>query len=347
MPDAAAADAPVPGTATPDAAAADVPVPGAATPDAAAAEAPVPGAATPDAVTPEASATATVAPTPDLASVSAAATRAATASTTVPEVPTPVPDVPSPSAQPAAEEELEEVFGSRLLQGPPKEEVAPLPQELDKLSETLQGWREQLQEAASKQAVAELELEEDRKSLARRESLTTNMELQLERQRESIKKLKESAAKKKAEFEERTRELDCGLILTKVRGSYAKTPGRRGTRRSWPLDHDPVVRSNRYAGSNPGRPTKIGRLWMDEAWAAARGNAGDVSRGGARQNSPEFSDFEASGVGSGWGLAWDDHRDMRDPPKAFAGRGEGRSGGFDGGGGSAVTEFVGTRCLGA
>ena len=28
--------------------------------------------------------------------------------------------------------------------------------ELDKLSETLQGWREQLQEAASKQAVAEL-----------------------------------------------------------------------------------------------------------------------------------------------------------------------------------------------
>ena len=86
---------------------------------------------------------------------------------------------------------------------------------------------------------------------------------------------------------------------------------------------------------------------MDEAWAAARGNAGDVSRGGARQNSPEFSDFEVPGVGSRWGLAWDDHRDMRDPPKASSGRGEGRSGGFDGGGGSAVTEFVGTRCLGA
>ena len=31
-------------------------------------------------------------------------------------------------------------------------------QELDKLSETLQGWRVQLQEAASKQAVAEFEL---------------------------------------------------------------------------------------------------------------------------------------------------------------------------------------------
>ena len=34
------------------------------------------------------------------------------------------------------------------------------------------------------------------------------MDLQLERQRESIKKLKESAAKKKAEFEERTREVE-------------------------------------------------------------------------------------------------------------------------------------------
>ena len=49
-------------------------------------------------------------------------------------------------------------------------------QELDKLSETLQGWREQLQEAASKQAVVKLELEEDRKSLAKRESHATNME---------------------------------------------------------------------------------------------------------------------------------------------------------------------------
>ena len=34
---------------------------------------------------------------------------------------------------------------------------------------------------------------------------------------------------------------------------------------------------------------------MDEAWAAARGNAGDVSHGGARQYSPEFGDFEAPG----------------------------------------------------
>ena len=53
-----------------------------------------------------------------------------------------------------------------------------------------------------------MELEEDRKSLARRESLTTNMELQLERQREALKSLKESAAKKKAELEERTCEVE-------------------------------------------------------------------------------------------------------------------------------------------
>ena len=52
-----------------------------------------------------------------------------------------------------------------------------------------------------------MELELDRKSLARRESLTTNMEVQLERQREALKSLKESAAKKKAELEERTREV--------------------------------------------------------------------------------------------------------------------------------------------
>ena len=37
----------------------------------------------------------------------------------------PVPDVPSPSAQPAVEEELEEVSGRRLLRGLPEEEVAP------------------------------------------------------------------------------------------------------------------------------------------------------------------------------------------------------------------------------
>ena len=53
-----------------------------------------------------------------------------------------------------------------------------------------------------------MELEEDRKSLAKRESHATNMELQLARQREVLKSLKESAAKKKAELEERTREVE-------------------------------------------------------------------------------------------------------------------------------------------
>ena len=226
------------------------------------------------------------------------------ASTSFPEVPTPVLDVPSPSAQPAAEEELEEVSGRRLLQGPPEEEAAPLPQvlvrvqqtieeatstaeaafrrewaaleserqclgdwhtrlegrtkaeashaarvrfelkadlesyranlrkvfdrefavasrekalalreeaslaaqrsefesrsqglevrklELDKLSESLHQWRQELQETASQQGVAEMELEEGRKSLARRESLTTSMEQALALQCECLKTLK-------------------------------------------------------------------------------------------------------------------------------------------------------------
>ena len=45
-----------------------------------------------------------------------------------------------------------------------------------------------------------MELEEDRKSLAKRESHATNMELQLARQREALKSLKESAAKKEAKL---------------------------------------------------------------------------------------------------------------------------------------------------
>ena len=78
-------------------------------------------------------------------------------------------------------------------------------------------WRKQLEEAASKQVAAELELEEDRKSLAKRESLTTNMELQLERQCETLKSLKGSTAKKKAELEERTREVEAAKAALDTR----------------------------------------------------------------------------------------------------------------------------------
>ncbi|XP_039786964.1 uncharacterized protein At3g61260-like [Panicum virgatum] len=179
---------------------------------------------------------------------STAAAGGATASISGPEVPTPVPDVPSPSAQPAAEEELEEVFCRRLLQGPPEEEAAPLPHvlarvrqtiedatstakvafrrdlglevrklELDKLSESLHQWHQELQAAASKQAVAEMELEEDRKSLAKRESHATNMELQLAHQREALKSMKESAAKKEAKLQERTREVEAAQAALDTR----------------------------------------------------------------------------------------------------------------------------------
>ena len=46
---------------------------------------------------------------------------------------------------------------------------------------TLQGWREQLQERASKLTIAEADLEEDRKSLAKQESHVSNMEKELGR----------------------------------------------------------------------------------------------------------------------------------------------------------------------
>jgi len=69
-------------------------------------------------------------------------------------------------------------------------------QELNELSESLHRWRLELLETASQQAVAEMDLEEERKSLARRESLTTSMERSLERQRESFKTRHEKAAQK-------------------------------------------------------------------------------------------------------------------------------------------------------
>ena len=70
---------------------------------------------------------------------------------------------------------------------------------------------------------------------------------------------------------------------------------------------------------------------MGQRWAAA----GDESRGGAALSSPELGVSGVPGVALSRVLSWNDHRDMRDPPKASAGLREGRSCGFDGGGGSA------------
>ena len=53
-----------------------------------------------------------------------------------------------------------------------------------------------------------MDLEEERKSLARRETLTTSMEQALGCQRESLKTLKESAAWKEASLQEKTRQLE-------------------------------------------------------------------------------------------------------------------------------------------
>jgi hypothetical protein len=83
---------------------------------------------------------------------------AATASTSVPEVPTSVPDIPSRSSQPAVEEELEEVSGRRLLQGPPEEDAAPLPQVLVRVRRTIEV-ATSTAEAAFRQEWAALESE--------------------------------------------------------------------------------------------------------------------------------------------------------------------------------------------
>ena len=87
---------------------------GAAAPDAAVAEAQVLGAAAPDAAAAE---------TPE--------TSAAAASTTATGAPMPAPEAPTSRFGPAAEEELEVVFGRQLLQLQlPEEEATPLPQVL-------------------------------------------------------------------------------------------------------------------------------------------------------------------------------------------------------------------------
>jgi len=49
-----------------------------------------------------------------------------------------MPDVSTPSSQPAAEEELEVVSGRRLLQGPPEEDVVPLPCVLVRVQRTIE-----------------------------------------------------------------------------------------------------------------------------------------------------------------------------------------------------------------
>ena len=101
-------------------------------------------------------------------------------------------------------------------------------QELDDLSATLQGWREQLQERSSKLAVTEADLEEDRKSLDKRESHASNMEKQLGRQCDSLKKQKEWAEKRKAEHEERSHEMEVAkaALDTRVQEAVQEAVGK-------------------------------------------------------------------------------------------------------------------------
>ena len=72
-----------------------------------------------------------------------------------------MPEVPTPSSEPAAEEELEVVSSRRLLQGPPEEEAAPLPQVLVRVRRTIEE-ATSTAEAAFRREWAALESERQR-----------------------------------------------------------------------------------------------------------------------------------------------------------------------------------------
>jgi len=213
-------------------------------PNAAAADAPVPGAATPDAVAPEAPAMAADAPTPGLVTANSAAADAAMTSTSVTVSPTSVPDAPTHSSHPAAVEELEVVSGRRLLQGPPEEDAVPLPRVLVRVRRTIEeaistaeaafrrewtaleselqrlgDWHIRLEErtkaeascAAAAWSELEADLETYRKGLRKvfdRELATAGLEKALEQREEAIAKEEVSLAARGSELETRSQGLE-------------------------------------------------------------------------------------------------------------------------------------------
>jgi exonuclease VII large subunit len=68
--------------------------------------------------------------------------------------------------------------------------------------EALRKWRQDLEEAASKQAVAEEELRERMRSVERREDTATKLERSLDRQREKLNTRQERVTKREAELQE-------------------------------------------------------------------------------------------------------------------------------------------------
>ena len=94
-------------------------------------------------------------------------------------------------------------------------------------------------------------------------------------------------------------------------------------------------------GSNRVRPKQIGRSWGFGRARRRRATTGDESRGGAAQDSPEFTKIGALGVDPSGALAWEDQRFMRDPLGPCARVGDGRSGELGGNGGSAAAGNAG------
>ena len=107
------------------------------------------------------------------------------------------------------------------------------------------------------------------------------------------------------------------MISSKLGGSLAKRPGRRGIFRSDPLDHDladqigsghDLIRGVRLRSDGHGRRG---------AGGGAGSAGGELSGGGL----PEFIEINASGVESSRDLAWDGQGETRKPPGPRMGHG--------------------------
>ena len=129
--------------------------------------------------------------------------------------------------------------------------------------------------------------------------------------------------------------MDRGLITRKRRVSFANTTGRRGTRGSDPLDHDPTALNKTFCDLTVG--VGCGSGGQGFSWApAAAGTRRDRGPAAARgEKLAGLGQDHRSGVNSTRDWARKVSHAMRDPPDASSrhGRARGRESGCGGGSG--------------
>ena len=108
--------------------------------------------------------------------------------------------------------------------------------------------------------------------------------------------------------------MECGLITRKRRVSFAKMTGRRGTRGSDPLDHNPAAQNKMFRDLTVG--VGCGSGGQGFSWApAAAGTRRDRGPAAARgESSPDMAQTAAPGVISTGIWVRRGQRAMRDPP---------------------------------